>query len=294
MTDLDRDALVSTEWLAERLGDPALRVVDATWYLPNVGRSGRADYEAAHIPGALYWDIDAIADPADALPHMVPAPEDFARMVGALGIGSAHDIVVYDALGLFTAPRVWWMLRLFGHRAVAVLDGGLKKWAAEGRPTESGTVRLPPARFELGPPAAAVLSLEEMKGTLSAGDRLVLDARSAGRFAGAEPEPRPGCRAGHIPGSRNLPFTELVDAVSGTLLPPEALARRFAAAGVAAGRPVATSCGSGVTACVLALGLHRIGHAPVAVYDGSWSEWGTRGDTPVATGPDAPPTDAAD
>lgn len=281
MTDVPEDGLVSTGWLAERLDDPALRIVDATWHLPNVDRSGRADYEAAHIPGALYWDIDGIAAADDPRPHMLPEPDAFAAMMGALGIGDEHVVVAYDGSGLSTAARVWWTLRRFGHAGVAVLDGGLPKWRGEGRPIEAGTHDAPPAVFTARPPLAGLRDAATILAGLARRDEQILDARSAGRFAGTEPEPRPGCRPGHIPGSLSLPYTDLLDPDSKTVLPPDALRRRFADAGVDLAAPVVTTCGSGVTACVLALGLHRVGHRDVAVYDGSWSEWGVRDDLPI-------------
>jgi thiosulfate/3-mercaptopyruvate sulfurtransferase len=276
------DALVSTEWLAAHLDDPALRVVDATWYLPNQKRTGREDFDERRIPGAVFWDIDAIADPATDLPHMLPDAAAFAEAMGALGIGNDTRVVAYDSFGLMSAARVWWTLRHFGHDAVAVLDGGRPKWLAEGRPVERGAPRTPAKRrFSARPRPALVRSLDDMRRNLDARGEQVLDARSAGRFNGTEPELRPQCRSGHIPASLNLPFGELLDPATKTFRPTEALEQRFAAAGVDPARPVITSCGSGITACVLALGLHLIGRDRVAVYDGSWTEWGGRRDTPV-------------
>jgi thiosulfate/3-mercaptopyruvate sulfurtransferase len=279
------DALVSTEWLANHLQAPDVRVVDASFAMPGQTTDGRRHYEEEHIPGAVFFDIDAIADSSSPLPHMLPAPEKFASMVRTLGLGNGNRIVVYDSAGVTgAAARVWWMFRYFGHQDISVLDGGLPKWLSEGRPIED----LPPVPRERHFVAMVnhllARSFDQVKLNLDSGRELVLDARAAARFAGAVPEPRPAARIGHIPGSVNLPFADLVDPVTHCLLPTEDLAARFAAAGATPGRPVIASCGSGITACVLALGLHLIGHDAVAVYDGSWAEWGNRDDAPVATG----------
>ena len=283
MTYANADSLVATGWLADRLGDPGIRIVDATWYLPGVDRSGREEYAARHIPGAVYWDLDEIADPADPLPHMLPDAPTFAGHMARLGIGDGMKVVVYDSVGSMTAPRVWWMLRSFGHDAVSVLDGGLTKWLAEGRPTDSEAPTLGAGHFSASVHAGMVRDVAAVQANLQSGAEQVLDARSAGRFTGADPEPRPNCRSGHIPGSLNLPYSELIDGEAKTFLPADALADRFAGTGIEPRRPIVTTCGSGVTACVLALGLHLLGRDDVAVYDGSWSEWGTRDDTPVET-----------
>jgi thiosulfate/3-mercaptopyruvate sulfurtransferase len=275
------ESLVSTEWLAEALGANDLVVFDATMYLPNENRDGRAEYRAAHIPGARYFDIDVVADQDTDLPHMAPAPGRFAALMRAFGVSNATRVVFYDQKGLFSAARGWWLMGLFGHDRAAVLDGGLPKWTREGRPVESGD---PPA------PAAAAFrpdfrptrmrGIGDMLANVGAQAELVLDARATGRFAGTTPEPRAGMRSGHIPGARNLPYTELL-AADQTMLPPDALRDRLTAAGVDGSRPVVTSCGSGVTACVLTLAMTRAGLPPGAVYDGSWTEWGGRADTPI-------------
>ncbi len=278
-----KQSLVSTDWLAQNQQDPGIRIVDATWFLPNAGRDAVAEYETGHIPGAVFWNIDTIADGESALPHMLPDALVFAAAMKSLGIADGTQVVLYDAHGLMTAARPWWMLRYFGHDDVAVLDGGLPKWRAEGRPEETGAPATPEAagRFTPRPRPHLVRALDQVQEIVAAGSEQVLDARSAGRFAGAEPEPRPNCRAGHMPGALSLPFNRLLDGDSKCVLPPDQLRAAFARAGVDIDRPVTTSCGSGVTACVLALGLHLIGHDRVAVYDGSWAEWGTREDTPV-------------
>jgi thiosulfate/3-mercaptopyruvate sulfurtransferase len=276
------NTLVPTDWLTAHLRDPDLRVLDGSWHMPGLRRDARAEFAAAHVPGAVFFDIDAIADRSTSLPHMLPSAIEFENAVGALGIGSDDRVVVYDTRGVVSAARVWWTFRAFGHDAVAVLDGGLPRWRAEGRPLESGPRAPAPRSFAAKLRPDLVRGLDHMRGNVRTRREQVVDARSPGRFVGAEPEPRPGLRSGHIPGSLNLPYDQLYR-TDGTLLSIDELRRRFETAGVDLGAPVVTTCGSGVTASVLALGLHVLGHRQVAVYDGSWSEWGGRADTPVET-----------
>ena len=274
--------LVSTDWLAERLGDPRLKVLDATWLMPGEPGDPKAAFEAGHIPGARFFDIDEVADRSTDLPHMAPSPEQFAEQVGAMGIGEKDVIVAYDQLGLRSAPRAWWTFRLFGAEEVYVLDGGLPLWKAEGRPLETGPAApVEPAAFTARFRPELVRDVEQVRAGIEHRAQL-LDARSAARFRGEAPEPRAGLRSGHIPGSFNLPFGELIEA--GRLKSPEQLEARFEASGVDLNKPITTSCGSGLTAAILALGLARLGRWDTPVYDGSWSEWGGRSDTPVVTG----------
>jgi thiosulfate/3-mercaptopyruvate sulfurtransferase len=277
--------LVSTEWLGTRLGRDALRVVDGSWYLPDSGRDAAAEYAAGHLPGAVFFDLDASSDQAVQLPHMLPDAGTFGARMASLGLSDGDDLIVYDGSGVnLSAARVWWMFRAFGHARVAVLDGGSGKWRREGRPLQHGVPPPPkPGRFTARLNPDLVLDLEAMRSALSQATVQVADMRSAGRFAGTEPEPRAGVRGGHIPGSRNLPFTELV-APDGTILPPGQLRRRILSAGIDLGRPVIATCGSGTSACALIHALHLLGDDRVALYDGAWTEWGGRDDTPVARG----------
>jgi len=275
--------LVSTDWLAERLGRSDLKILDASWYMPAQNRDAQAEYAAAHIPGAMFFDIDRIADTESSLPHMLPSPANFGAAVGALGVGNEDDVVIYDGAGIFAAPRVWWTFRVFGHSRVAVLDGGLPKWRRENRPLESGPLTPTPKNFRASPRPKLVRDAAAMRENIASEKELVLDARSEGRFKGSEPEPRPGLKGGHIPHSRNLPFQALVDPASGTMKPADELRAIFANAGVTAKQRVTASCGSGLTAAILAFGLYLTGRDDAAIYDGSWSEWGALPDAPVET-----------
>jgi len=275
------DPIVSTEWLAERLG--RVTVIDASWFMPGSGRDPAADYARVHIPGAVFFGIDEISDHTSDLPHMMSAPQDFATAVRRLGVRRCAEIVVYDSHGLFSAPRVWWNFRAMGHEASFVLDGGLPRWIAEGRPVESGWRTPEHGDFKARPDPALVANLADMRRAIETGEVQIVDARAADRFAGAAPEPRAGLKSGHMPGARNAPWTGLVTD-DGALADAPRVREVFEAAAVDLGRPIVTTCGSGVSASILALALARLGRPDVAVYDGSWSEWAACNDTPVGTG----------
>jgi thiosulfate/3-mercaptopyruvate sulfurtransferase len=276
------EALVSTEWLAEHLNAPDVRIIDASHHLPTAGRNAKTEYDQQHIPGAIFWDIDAMSDPSSDLPHMLPDADQFARQVGALGIGDGHKVIIYDTVSATGAARVWWTFRVFGFRDVAVLNGGFRKWTAETRPVTADVEKRSDRNFTARKNHMLVRDREQMLRNIDLPREQVVDARAAGRFLAQEPEPRAGMRGGHIPGSMNVPFPALLNK-DGTYRDGEVLRAAFAQAGVDLAKPMATTCGSGVTACTLALGLYLIGQTDVAVYDGSWSEWGSRQDTPVET-----------
>jgi thiosulfate/3-mercaptopyruvate sulfurtransferase len=284
MTSPTDDPLVSTDWLAARLDDPKVKIIDATFKLPGVLPLPVDDYLAAHLPGAVFFDVDHIADRNDQRPHMFPTAEQFARDVGALGISSGDTVVAYDGGGWVAAPRVWWMFLAFGHPNVKVLDGGLKKWLREGRPTHSGQVVPKPGKFQAKFDPGFVRSRQQLVGNLETHTEQVIDARPRPRFEGSVPEPRPGLRSGHIPGSRSVPYAELFDATTGAMKSLDDLRQAFKSAGVDIAKPIVTTCGSGVSALVVTLALYRLGVRGSALYDGSWSEWGLLDGPPVSTG----------
>jgi len=276
-------SLVTTEWLSGRLGAPDVVVVDGSYYLPAMKRDAHAEYLSGHIPGAIFFDIDAIKDHSNPLPHMLPAQEQFSSDVGRLGIGDQDTIIVYDGMGLYGAARVWWTLRAFGAQNVLVLDGGLPKWKAEGRPLETGAATPRPRTFNARLNRRVVASVDDVQKALASNSAQVIDTRAAERFRGEVPEPRPGLRSGHMPGSFNLPFQNVLE--DGRLAATGKIAAAFKAGGVDVGKPIITSCGSGVTAAILTFALDALEKSQGSLYDGSWVEWGARADLPVATGP---------
>jgi thiosulfate/3-mercaptopyruvate sulfurtransferase len=276
--------VVDADWLQGELGRPGLSVVDASWYLPGQGRDARAEYNAAHIPGAIFFDQDLVVDPDSDLPHTLPRPGIFAQHVGSMGISADDTIVVYDGPGMFAAPRVWWMFRVMGAPEVFILDGGFDNWNAAGRPVTAAPTRTAPNVFHTDFDAGRVASLEDVRRIVETGDAQIADARPPGRFTGEDPEPRKGVRSGHMPGAKNVPALSLSH--KGYLLPLDELRRKLEHAGLDLSKPVVTSCGSGITAAVITLALQSIGHGDNRLYDGSWTEWGGRGDTPVVAGKD--------
>lgn len=284
MSYVNPEALVSTEWLAAHIDAPDVRVVDASWHMPHAKRNARAEYDQQHISGSVFFDIDEIADTDSPLPHMLPSPEKFASRVRKLGLGDGNRIVVYDTTGVSAAARVWWMFRVFGHDDVAVLDGGLGKWLAEGRPVTDLPSRPQERHFTARVNTFLVREYDQVLANVERGREQFVDVRSAGRFAGTEPEPRPELPGGHAPGSINLPFPSMLNGDDKTMLPADGIRAALEKAGVDIDRPMFTSCGSGVTACVVSLGLYLIGKKDVPVYDGSWTEWAGNPDSPIEQG----------
>jgi len=285
MAQDDPRTLVSTDWLAAHMKDPDLRVLDGTWFMPSEGRDARAEYAQSHIPGARFFDIDEISDQRSELPHMAPPVEKFMSRMRAMGVGDGHQVVVYDAHGLFSAARVWWLFRLMGQDNIAVLDGGFPKWVAEGRETEDMEPVIRDRHMTVRRQAHMIKDVTQVSAASKLGDWQILDARAPGRFRGDEPEPREGLRSGHIPGARNVHYRDLLDE-DGTMKDADGLRAALSAAGADLSKPVITTCGSGVTAAIINLALERLGKTDHALYDGSWTEWGAFPTVPVATGDD--------
>ncbi|HTV67058.1 MAG TPA: 3-mercaptopyruvate sulfurtransferase [Rhizobiaceae bacterium] len=274
--------VVDADWLESRIGTPGVSIVDASWYLPAHKRDPKAEYDAAHIPGAVFFDQDLVVEPNSTLPHTLPSPKVFAQFAGSMGISADDTIVVYDGPGMFSSPRVWWMFRVMGVYQAYVLDGGFDRWKSEGRPVSNKATKIAPCVFHVNFDADRVASFDQMKKIVEGKTSQIADARPAGRFAGTDPEPRAGMRSGHMPGAKNVPAVSL--AKDGKLLPLPELKKAIEGAGLDLSGPVVTSCGSGVTAAVITLALESLGHTNNKLYDGSWTEWGGRADTPVETG----------
>jgi thiosulfate/3-mercaptopyruvate sulfurtransferase len=278
----DSPFIVDADWLQERLGEPGLTIIDASWYLPAQKRDARAEYDAAHIPGARFLDQDAVSDPDSALPHTLPSPQHFSQYVGSMGVSADDIIIIYDGPGFFSAPRAWWMFRVMGVFQTYILDGGFDGWKAAGRPVTAEQTKIAPSVFHADFDASRVASLADMRRVVETKESQIADARGPGRFTGSEPEPRAGVRSGHMPGARNLPYSALSE--NGKLLPKDRLREVIEGAGIDLSNPVITSCGSGITAAVVTLALETLGHTQNRLYDGSWTEWGGLSDTPVVTG----------
>jgi thiosulfate/3-mercaptopyruvate sulfurtransferase len=283
MSYIKPEALVTTDWLADHLEAPDVRIVDASWHMPSTNRNARAEFEAAHIPGAVYFDIDEIKDAGNPLPHMLPSPEKFSSRMRGMGLGDGNRVVVYDSTGVSAAARVWWMFRVFGHEDVAVLDGGLQKWLSEGRPVTDAPGESRERHFTARVNTFLARDYAQMRANLDSRAEQILDARSPGRFNATEPEPRPGLPGGHIPGSLNVAFPKVMELANKTMLSAGGIRGAFEDAGVDLSKPMVTSCGSGVTAAILTLALYLIGKDQVAVFDGSWTEWASNPDSPIET-----------
>ena len=281
MSYSNHQAIVSTEWLSKNINDPDLVILDGTYHLPTANRNASQEFSSKHIQGAFFFDIDDIADADNTLPHMLPSDKVFSEKVGALGINNKKRVIVYDVYGVQSAARTWWMFRFFGHDNVAVLDGGLPKWTKDGHEVSSSPVSYSSTTFECNRRPDLVRNLGDIKNIIKEDNEQIVDARSLGRFNGTEPEPRAGMRSGHMPGAISLPFTAFLDPDDKTYLSADKINQVVNSLNIDLNKPITTTCGSGVTACALSLGLFLIGKTDVAVYDGSWSEWGALADTPI-------------